>query len=109
MNWSVRFALKGWLSGSALPRAMNISSLAQQPPELVLGHHLKALKFRIENFLKKLKSASRPTLEINHLDPIIGEAIAYALLKLNSGKGDHRAYMTAFTINSMGLNGVLLA
>jgi hypothetical protein len=61
------------------------------------------------NFLKKLRDASQPTLEISHQGQNTGVDIVYTLLKLNSGKADLPACMTAFTINSKVPTGVLPA
>jgi hypothetical protein len=88
---------------------MNTSTLAQQLPVLGLGLRHKVLRFLIANFSKKLKNVSQLILEISHQDLSIGAVIACTLPKLNSGKVDLPAYMTAFTINSMVLTGVLLA
>jgi hypothetical protein len=88
---------------------MNTFTPALLHPELGPGLHPKALRFQIVNFLKRLKSASQQTSEISRQDQSIGVDIVYTLLKLNSGKVALHACMTAFTINSMGLSGILLA
>jgi hypothetical protein len=87
---------------------MNTSTLDQQLPASGLGLHHKALKYQIANSWRKLKSVLQLILGISHQDLSIGVVIAYNLLKLNSGKADLPACMIAFTINSRGLNGVLL-